>query len=84
MSYNHEQDRYKGAFEVTPSDVTVLSDVKGLWLNATGDVTVTMESGERALFKGGVAGTLIPVAVTQVKATGTVAAHTTTKMYALT
>lgn len=63
------------AAAVTPSDVTVFAPAtRGLYIGATGDVAVNMLTTVAAiLFKAVPAGTILPIAVTAVKATGTTA-----------
>ena len=55
---------------VTPSDATVLSGVRGLWVGGAGNLTVTTAGGDVVL-NGVPAGTLIPVKATKVKAATT-------------
>lgn len=63
------------ATAVTPSDTTVLTATKGLYVGASGDVVVTMFNGVDATFKGLAAGIIHPISVTKVKATGTTATN---------
>jgi hypothetical protein len=58
---------------VTPSDVTVLTTSRALYVGVTGDVAVTMLGGANATFVGVVGGTVLPIRVTKVLATGTTA-----------
>lgn len=52
---------------ITPSDATVLSDVRSLWVGGTGDVVVVINGNERTIV-GVPAGTLLPISgVTKVK-----------------
>lgn len=65
------------ASSVTPSDTVALPDVtRYVYVGVTGDLTVIMwgdATQTPVLFKAVPAGTLLPIAVTQVKATGTTA-----------
>jgi hypothetical protein len=65
------------AAAVVPSDTVPLTDVtRYLYVGVTGDVTVIMWADATktpVLFKAVPAGTLLPIAVTQVMATGTTA-----------
>jgi hypothetical protein len=61
-------------FTVTPSDTTVLTDVRALWVGAAGNVAVRMiADGSTLVFAGVPAGTLLPVQVDKVMATNTTA-----------
>lgn len=62
----------KGAFAVTKSDTTVfVRKVAALFVGGAGDVAVKMESGETVTFSAVLAGTIMPISVTQVLSTGT-------------
>lgn len=68
------QDMAGGAVVVTPSDVTQLGfSTFGLWVGGAGALTVIMADGETVLISGVPAGSLLPIQVIQVKATGTTA-----------
>lgn len=59
---------------VTPSDSAALIATRGLWIGAAGNVTVDMVGdGLPVLFSGINAGTLLPIRVVRVRATGTTA-----------
>lgn len=59
---------------VTPSDsVDVTNTTRGLYVGVTGDVSVIMQGGATVLFKAVPAGTLLPIRVSRVRATGTTA-----------
>lgn len=58
---------------VTPSDSTVLTPTRALYIGVTGDVSVLMMNGETILFKSVAVG-ILPVQVTKVFATNTTAA----------
>lgn len=61
------------AVAVTPNDTTVISATKGLYVGATGNITVTMANGADVTFNALIAGQIHPISVTKVKATGTTA-----------
>jgi hypothetical protein len=63
-------------FNVTPSDVTVFSNsMRGLYVGTGGNVAVRMiRDGNSLIYKNVPSGTLLPIAVDQVQATGTTAA----------
>lgn len=58
--------------EVTKSDTTQLSGVRGLFVGGAGDVEVVAEGGGQATFTA-VAGQIIPVRAVKVMSTGTTA-----------
>ena len=63
------------AVAVTPSDTDELADpTRGLYIGASGDLKVTTQAGDAVTFVAVVAGTVLPVRVKQVFATGTTAA----------
>ena len=59
---------------VTPSDSTVLTPTRALYVGVTGDVTALMMNGETITFKAAAVG-ILPIQVTKVLATGTTAAN---------
>lgn len=60
------------AAPVTPSDSVPLSNVtRWVYVGGTGTLTVIMNDGTTAEFQGIPAGALLPIRVSQVKATGT-------------
>ena len=62
------------AFSVTPSDVTNLDRrTKGVWVGGAGDMSVVMHNGQTVTFPGILGGSLLPIAVTRINATGTTA-----------
>lgn len=62
------------AAAVTPNDSTVLDTTRGLWIGGAGDVAVYMKGSTTSVtFAGIAAGTLIPIRVDRVLATGTTA-----------
>ncbi len=61
-------------FAVTPSDATPLDETsRALYVGSAGDLAVVMASGAAVNFAGIAAGTLLPVRVLSVMATGTTA-----------
>lgn len=59
---------------VTPDDATDLSDVsRALYIGGTGDVAVTMKSGDAVTFKNVIGGTVLAIRVSRVLSTGTTA-----------
>lgn len=70
-------DPAKRAAAITPSDATDLeTPTRGIYIGVTGDVTVDLEdSGTTILFKGAVAGSVLPVEAKRVRATGTTATN---------
>lgn len=64
---------YTNAAAVTPSDAAKVRPTVGLYVGGAGDVAVVFVSGDTATFSAVPAGTVLPVEVVQVKATGTTA-----------
>jgi hypothetical protein len=63
---------FRHALTATPSDTVALtSPCEALYVGGAGDVTVVTVGGETQLFKAVPVGTTLPVAATQVMATGT-------------
>ena len=63
-------------FAITPSDAMDLAaETRGLWIGASGDLALVLASGDEVTIAGAVGGTLLPLRVTRVKATGTSAAQ---------
>jgi hypothetical protein len=63
------------ALAILPDDAGDLPQVtRALYVGAAGDVTVRMRGGEAVTFVGVSAGTLLPVRVSRVLASGTTAA----------
>ena len=64
------------AVVVTPSDTTVLPTTRGLYAGVAGNVAVTMSDNQNSVtFVGVQAGSILPVQVTKVLATGTTATN---------
>ena len=62
------------ALAVTPSDSTVLPTTRGLWVGVAGNVAVVMSDDQNSItFVGVPAGSILPIQVTKVLATGTTA-----------
>lgn len=67
-------DPASGGAAVVPSDTEDLSDAsRSLYVASDGNVVVEMVDGEELTFTGVKAGSILPVRVTKVKATGTTA-----------
>jgi hypothetical protein len=61
---------------VTPSNTTDIETCRALYIGATGDVSVeTADPGVTLVFKNAQAGSILPVQVTRVNATGTTATN---------
>ena len=60
-----------GAFAITTSDANNLQNVAVVYVGASGNVKVTTANGDIVTFNGVLAGTVIPVQVLRVWATGT-------------
>ena len=65
----------KRAVAVTPSDATVLSNTRALYIGTAGNLAVTMNDGVSATFSNVIGGTILPVQVTKVLSTGTTASN---------
>lgn len=61
------------AAAVTPSDSTVLTTTRAIYVGGTGALAVTMAGGGNATFSAVPVGTLLPIRVTKVLSTGTTA-----------
>ena len=59
---------------VTPDDTTVIPTCRALYVGTTGNIAVTMASGDSVTFNSVAVG-ILPVQVTQVKSTGTTASN---------
>lgn len=61
-------------FAITPNDATDLTaETRGLWVGASGDLSLVLASGDEVTVAGAVGGTLLPLRVRRVKAAGTTA-----------
>jgi len=71
MSYTSDPGKFAAA--VTPSDVTVLTPTRALWIGGAGNITVKMlGDGATVLFSNLPVG-IFPIQVIQVLSTGTTA-----------
>jgi hypothetical protein len=68
-------DSIQDAQALTKSDTTVINTTRSVWVGGTGDITVTMLSGNTALFSSVPAGTWMPIQITKLQATGTTATN---------
>jgi fructose-1,6-bisphosphatase len=66
-------DSYRGGVAVTPSDSTVLATTRGLYMGGAGNVTVDFADGTSAVLTAVIVGTIYPISIIRVKATGTTA-----------
>lgn len=57
---------------MTPHDSNTQAG-RALYVGGAGDIAVVMKNGDEVTFSGVAAGTLLPIRVTKVKATGTTA-----------
>lgn len=70
------QTTYINAVSVTPSDSTSLTTTaKALLIGGAGNVSVKLLNGSTVILNGLTAGTIYPIAVTQVNATSTTATN---------
>ncbi len=64
------------AFAIAPSDTVPLPSVtRGIWVGGAGNVSVVMRDGSTVVFVGVAVGTLLPLRVQQINATGTTATN---------
>lgn len=71
MSYVSDPGKF--AVAVTPSDATVLTPTRALYIGSTGALTVKMAGDGAIVAFAAVPVGIFPIQVTQVRATGTVA-----------
>jgi len=64
---------YRRMAAVTTSDATIIPVTRGLYIGGAGAVAVRTESGDEVTLAAVPVGTVLPIAVDMVKATGTVA-----------
>ncbi len=63
-----------GAFSITPHDTNPLSEItRAIYIGGSGDIAVKMLAGQEVTFLSLPTGTVLPVRVEQIKATGTTA-----------
>jgi len=61
-------------FAVTPNDaVDLAAETRGLWVGASGDLALVLASGDEVTLAGAVGGSVLPLRIRRVKATGTTA-----------
>lgn len=78
MAYG-PSDSAQNAFAITKSDTTVFPGqpnagvcvTKAIYVGGAGDVAVTMVGGQIVVFSAVPAGTILPIAVSQVRSTNT-------------
>ena len=74
MTARTVESSYRGGVAVTASDTTVIAPTRGLYIGATGNVTVDFADGStNVLLTAPALGIVIPISVVKVKATGTTA-----------
>lgn len=74
MALATRRDPAQNAFAVTPSDTTVISTTRALYVGAAGNVAVLMNGDTSAVtFVGCQTGQILPLAVTKVMSTNTTA-----------
>lgn len=62
------------AFTITPDDVTDLPEItRSVFVGSAGNVSVVMHSGAQLTFQGLAAGTILPIRIRRLRATGTTA-----------
>jgi hypothetical protein len=61
------------AQDITPSDTTELSAVSVIYVGVTGNIALVTANGDEVTLQNAQAGSVIPVRVKKVKATGTTA-----------
>jgi hypothetical protein len=61
----------RGAVSITPNDSTVINNTRALYIGVAGNLKVTMVDGQDVTFLALAAGTILPIQVTKVFATGT-------------
>lgn len=59
------------AFAITPADSNLAQEARALYVGGTGNVTVTMDSGNVVTFTNVAAGSILPISVTRVAAATT-------------
>lgn len=60
---------------VTPSDSTVLTTTRAIFVGGAGNLSVTMASGNNLVLTGVIAGSWLPLRVTKVRSTSTTATN---------
>ena len=70
-----ETESHRRAVAVTTNDMSYIPVTRALYVGGAGNIVVTMENGEDATLSGVLAGTVYPLSVKRVKATGTTATN---------
>lgn len=66
----------RGGFAITTSDsADLLAETRAIYVGSAGDLVAVLASGDEVSFVGLGGGTVLPVRVRRVKATGTSAGH---------
>lgn len=61
-------------FAVTPNDAADLAaETRGLWVGGSGDLVLVLASGDEVTLAGAVGGSVLPLRIRRIKATGTTA-----------
>jgi hypothetical protein len=72
MSFSTTPDSCaRHAFAITPADSNLAQEARALYVGGTGNVTVTMDSGNVVTFTNVAAGSILPISVTRVAAATT-------------
>ena len=59
-------------FAITPSDgADLAAETRGLWVGASGDLVLVLASGDEVTLVGAVGGSVLPLRIKRIKATGT-------------
>lgn len=74
MSGRSVSEGYRGGVAITPSDSVIIAPTRGLFIGGAGNVTVDFVDGtSNVLLTGPEVGTVLPLSVVRVRATGTTA-----------
>jgi hypothetical protein len=71
----HVEESYNSATAVVPSDTAEIPLTRALYVGGAGNLAVTMSDGATVTFTGLTVGTILKIAVQQVKATNTTATN---------
>ena len=76
-SYAAQQQDYPAikAVAITPHDSNAISPTRAIYVGGDGDISVTTTAGDSVVFYSASAGTILPISVALVKATGTTATN---------
>ena len=61
----------RGAVSITPNDTNNINNTRALYIGVSGNLRVSMVDGQTVTFQGLLAGSILPIQVTRVFATGT-------------